>query len=219
MDLQSKVSHNHKPQSVREPYGFAEIETRKNIIKKVEWFLDKYRSRLESSVIKKVTGWRSNPDTFLFRDAAQILEGLRWPSSDQGEPVYEWSAVHPDIRRECEKLFNHGNYAPCILEAYKVVIDKVKKKTGLELDGGRGLVSHVFSPKSPILRLNGLQSTSDQNEQEGFMYLFMGAIEGIRNPKAHDLVHQTDPIRTLEYIALASILARRVDDATLHSNV
>jgi hypothetical protein len=42
----------------------------------------------------------------------------------------------------------------------------------------------------------------------------MGAIQGIRNPKGHAPVKQVDPIRAMEYLALASLLMRRLDDAS-----
>jgi len=64
-------------------------------------------------------------------------------------------------------------------------------------------MSTVFSYKNPIVKLNKLQSQSDLDEQMGFMFLFMGAMAGIRNPEAHDIVEQTDPIRAMEYLVLA----------------
>jgi hypothetical protein len=41
----------------------------------------------------------------------------------------------------------------------------------------------------------------------------MGVTQGIRNPKGHELVAQDDPQRALEYLALVSVLFRRLDDA------
>ncbi|MEA3443042.1 MAG: TIGR02391 family protein [Chloroflexota bacterium] len=52
---------------------------------------------------------------------------------------------------------------------------------------------------------------SDKDEQEGFKFLFMGAMVGIRNPKAHDNVVQADPYRTLEYLSFASLLMRKIE--------
>jgi len=86
----------------------------------------------------------------------------------------------------------------------------------LDLEGKR-LMARVFKPDSPILKLNQLSSTSEKDEQEGFMHIFMGAMQGIRNPKAHDVVLQEDRQRASEYLALASLLMRRIDDALLIS--
>ena len=40
----------------------------------------------------------------------------------------------------------------------------------------------------------------------------MGAMVGIRNPKAHDNIIQADPYRMLEYLAFASLLMKRVEE-------
>jgi hypothetical protein len=39
----------------------------------------------------------------------------------------------------------------------------------------------------------------------------MGAMVGIRNPKAHDMVQQKDPYKTLEFLAFASLLIKKID--------
>jgi uncharacterized protein (TIGR02391 family) len=100
------------------------------------------------------------------------------------------------------------------LEAYKALNNLVKEKNGCHDLDGQELMSTVFSYKNPILNLNKLESTSDQDEQMGFI-LLMGDMVGVRNPKAHDNVLQTDPIRAMEYLALASLLVRRVEESTV----
>ena len=125
--------------------------------------------------------------------------------------------LHSNIKKASSKLLHDGHYAQAIFEAYKTVNNLVKEKSGREDLDGQELMSTVFNYKNPILRLNRLQSQSDRDEQMGFMFLFMGAMSGIRNPKAHDIVKQTDPIRTMEYLALASLLARRVEESKAQS--
>jgi uncharacterized protein (TIGR02391 family) len=89
----------------------------------------------------------------------------------------------------------------------------VKEKSGRKDLDGQGLMSTVFSQKNPILKLNSLKETSDIDEQEGVMLLFMGAMTGMRNPKAHDIVKQRDPARAMEYLASVSLLVRRVEES------
>lgn len=43
----------------------------------------------------------------------------------------------------------------------------------------------VFSKNNPILLINGLETQTDQDEQEGMMHLFEGAVLAIRNPGGH----------------------------------
>jgi uncharacterized protein (TIGR02391 family) len=117
------------------------------------------------------------------------------------------------------KLFKDGSYAQAIFEAYKALNKHVQKRSKREDLDGKALMSEVFrfsSQRKPILQLNQLRNQSERDEQEGFMFLLMGSMSGIRNPKAHDLIEQRDPSRTLKYLCLASILMERVSEATVN---
>ena len=122
------------------------------------------------------------------------------------------SDLHPKIKEASEVLFRDLHYASCVLEAYKALESHVKEKSGREDLSGRSLMSEVFSRKDPILGLNALRNESDRDEQEGFMLLFMGAMVGVRNPRAHGVVEEKDAYSTMEYLMLASMLAKRVDE-------
>ena len=90
----------------------------------------------------------------------------------------------------------------------------MKNKTNSQLDG-RNLMSAVFRLENPVIKLNPLKTQSDRDEQEGFMFLFIGAMEGIRNPKAHENIFQNDPYRTLEYLGFASLLMKIANEGEL----
>ncbi|WP_374955159.1 TIGR02391 family protein [Paenibacillus sp. PCH8] len=81
-----------------------------------------------------------------------------------------------------------------------------------DLDGSP-LMQQVFSPRNPQIILS-----DDQDEQQGFMWLFAGAVMAIRNPKAHKITDVTDPQRTLEWLSFASVLHRVLDDIENLSN-
>jgi uncharacterized protein (TIGR02391 family) len=130
--------------------------------------------------------------------------------------LFDRMKLHPKIIEASESLFKDGHYASAILEAFKAVNNFVKQKkrqvspTIKSLDG-KSLMSEVFSEKNPCIKLNDLETQSDVDEQEGFKFLYMGAMVGIRNPKAHDIVQQKDPYNTLEYLAFASLLIKKID--------
>ncbi len=128
--------------------------------------------------------------------------------------LFDNMRLHPKIIDASEALFKNRHYAQAIFEAFKAVNNFVKEKTGLTLDG-KALMTKVFDETSPIIKLNELLTQSDKDEQEGFRFLFMGAMVGIRNPKAHDNVTQTDPFRTLEHLSFASLLIKRAEEGTL----
>lgn len=136
------------------------------------------------------------------------------PPKDAAElPNYLFNRMqfHPRLITSSKSLFETGHYSQAIFEAFKAVNNFVKEKTGLTLDG-KALMSKVFDENAPIIKINELLTKSDKDEQEGFKFLFMGAMVGVRNPKAHDEVIQTDPYRTLEYLSLASLLMKRIEE-------
>jgi uncharacterized protein (TIGR02391 family) len=77
----------------------------------------------------------------------------------------------------------------------------------------RSFNGNVFFSQQSILALSDLITQSDKDEQLGFMFLFKGAVIGVRNPKAHEIVVQRDSVKTLEYLAFASLLIKRTEDA------
>ncbi|MBM3142178.1 MAG: TIGR02391 family protein [Chloroflexi bacterium] len=131
-------------------------------------------------------------------------------ADNEANNIFDRMKFHPKIIEASESLFKDGHYAPAILEAFKAVNNFVKQKTDKSHDG-KALMSEVFSEKNPCIKLNDLKTQSDVDEQEGFKFLYMGAMVGIRNPKAHDLVQQKDPYNTLEYLAFASLLIKKID--------
>ena len=129
---------------------------------------------------------------------------------------------HPSTVEASRSCFIADNYREAILNAFIGLIDHIKELTGLDLDGD-DLMNKVFSltydkkhrkiTKYPIIRINNLKNSSNRNEQQGFMFLCKGAAGAIRNPKAHKLVTQSNPLHTLEYLAFASLLRRRIDES------
>jgi len=134
-------------------------------------------------------------------------------SSDEEEPIhhkiFKQLDLHPEIRKASSKLFMNGHYYESIFASFKKVNNLVKKKSGKSLDGQK-LMYHVFAPDSPVLKLNKLSNESEINEQEGFMHIFAGSIQGIRNPRAHEDEFTERPMKTIEYLVLASLLAKIV---------
>jgi len=134
----------------------------------------------------------------------------------EGDPVavYEALHLHPAICEATEKLFRSAFYNQAILEAFKRVNELVKAKSGRDDLDGKSLMGTVFSEKKPMLRFNPPTSTSARDEQEGFKLMAMGAMVGIRNPRAHETKWpEPEPLETLEYLAFASLLARQIDKA------
>lgn len=116
--------------------------------------------------------------------------------------------LHETIRSASGQLYADGHLAEAIFAAYRAVEARVRRSSGLD-DYGRSLMASAFNEREPVL----VVSNSNNDEQEGFRFLFMGAMQGIRNPKAHDEIVQEDPDRAMDYLSFASLLMRRLDDA------
>lgn len=120
--------------------------------------------------------------------------------------------LHPDVQEAAGDLFADGHLASAVSEAFKSLEVRVRKLSNLDQSGST-LMTTAFAAKTPILDVATESGRSGQDEREGFMALFRGAMIGIRNPKAHELFREEDPQQALESLAFASLLHRRIDVA------
>ena len=120
--------------------------------------------------------------------------------------------MHEEVLASASGLYADGHYSQAIFEALKALEVRVREQSRID-ESGRDLMTKAFNGDPLPVDLRHAGGRSGDDEQEGFRFLFMGAIQGIRNPKGHDLVTQDDPERALEYLGLASLLFRRLDDA------
>ena len=97
-------------------------------------------------------------------------------------------------------------------QGYKLLDNTVKVKAGLQQTDltGAKLMQTAFSPNKPLLRLNECVSTSEQNEQSGYMQILAGCMVGIRNPRAHDSDWEDTEERSLQLLSFANHLMERI---------
>lgn len=127
--------------------------------------------------------------------------------------VYDY---HPEIKRVSDKLLSEGNFRQAVLDAFIHLIATVKERTALQNEGD-DLMNRAFSPDNrvPLMQFNALRSEADKSEQRGIWNLFKGVV-GLRNYKAHIVNAFDDTHRAHEYLALASLLMRLLDMATVN---
>lgn len=139
----------------------------------------------------------------------------RYHSEGRTSPFTTWSYIHLSIAKVSESRFRAGHLADSVEAAFKEVNVRVKEfvrlKSGRDLDGS-DLMNFAFSPKAPVIRLADTATESGYSEQQGYMLLFTGAIQAIRNPKAHANV-VIDETRAILHLSLASLLMYRLDEA------
>jgi uncharacterized protein (TIGR02391 family) len=133
------------------------------------------------------------------------LEDMAASPAGKARRAIEGLDLHREIELAAGKLYRDGHYSSAILEAVKALAEHVRFRSRSDQDGAT-LMEEVFSPNKPILKFNDLLDESDKNEQRGFMQLFVGAVTGLRNPRAHKII-QDDPEEAIEFIAFISLLA------------
>jgi uncharacterized protein (TIGR02391 family) len=120
-------------------------------------------------------------------------------------------ALHPAMSVALA-LAEDGRMSEAVFEALGLVEERVRLLTASE-DSGHALMESVFGGQSPQLNVTTTTGYAAEDEREGFRHLFVGAMLGLRRP--HD-AGETVPValdETLEYLAVASMLMRRLDRA------
>lgn len=128
---------------------------------------------------------------------------------------FETRNIHPDLPRKVRRLFDDGYWELSVFEAFKFIEKEVKRISGVRKKTGHPLMMDVFNESSPKVKINNLATDSDVDEQIGFKHIFAGATSGIRNPRGHEVDIVDTPDEALDYLALASLLLRRLDRAGL----
>jgi uncharacterized protein (TIGR02391 family) len=123
------------------------------------------------------------------------------------------AALHASVR-EAASRYVDGHLEVAIFEAFKAVNNRVKAMTGLDLDGAK-LIGQVFSDSQPLIVFADRSTQTGRDVQAGLRFLFMGAVQAIRNPDAHEAFRPLDQEEGMEALAFASMLMRRLDEATV----
>jgi uncharacterized protein (TIGR02391 family) len=149
----------------------------------------------------------------LLESYIEQLQDLAPPSAATAPDQYRF---HPEIERVSGQLYRDGHYREAALNAYIRVIEEVKARSGIA-DDGDSLMNRAFGceRQMPVIQFNSLLTEAERDEQRGFMFLFKGIV-GLRNSKAHSIALFNDPYRGHDYLALASLLMRLLEIATIN---
>jgi uncharacterized protein (TIGR02391 family) len=135
-------------------------------------------------------------------------------SLDHEEPHrFETRNIHPDLPTKVRKLFDDGHWEHSVFEAFKFIEKEVKQLSGISGKTGYALMMDAFNENNAKIKLNALVTESEIDEQRGYKSIFAGASAGIRNPRGHEVDIGDTPDEALDYLALASLLLRRLDAA------
>jgi uncharacterized protein (TIGR02391 family) len=120
--------------------------------------------------------------------------------------------IHPDLPSDVRNLFDNGHYSQATFEAMKFLDEEIQRIAS-DQDFGRSLMMRTFGGTPPKIMLNPGMTPTEISEQEGYKFLFAGAIAGIRNPRGHKTRVIDDTDTCLDHLCLTSMLLRKLEDA------
>jgi uncharacterized protein (TIGR02391 family) len=145
----------------------------------------------------------------IVRQSHKFTEARTQPAG--GLHSFDERNIHPEIEKVSKKLFDDGHYSQSTFEAYKY-IDKKVQKLSKSKESGYKLMMQAFSETSPLIMLTPLSTTSEKDEQQGYKFIFSGAVLAIRNPRGHEYGIKETPDKCLDHLSLASLLLRRLSE-------
>ena len=113
--------------------------------------------------------------------------------------------AHHFVLNCCKEELLAEDYFHAVHEAAKSLCERVRIMTGLNSDGAE-LFQKAFALNYPLLALNSLRTSSEQNQQNGLKELLCGVTHMFRNVTAHELrikwnVNESDAIDALIQIS------------------
>ena len=109
-------------------------------------------------------------------------------------------------------LVEDGRKSEAVFEALRLVEERVRSLTASN-DSGRTLMESVFGSKPAQLDITTATGQAAEDEREGFRLLFIGAMLGLGSLHGAEKAVPVTLNETLEYLAVASMLMRRLDRA------
>ena len=186
-----------------------------------EVFLDEFEfysienRKLTSNLIESLSNADDRPATWFGMTEthwSQVEGQTFW--AGQHEPKMIFDFIDPEISMRCRNLYSQDPEA-AISRAFVVVEERMRRRI-TTLHGQEGflsgneLISRALNPKTGLLTDQSLSPP----EREGMFFLFRGAFQFVRNPRAHRVVGVKDKQLDVEFIYLADLLLRILPEAT-----
>jgi uncharacterized protein (TIGR02391 family) len=145
-----------------------------------------------------------------------LEEEKRAEEKKKAEAMFDQILTHSVIKQVSKNHFMNGEYRSAVLDAMIQLEEMIKIKAKLPKDDrgnelfGCSLMYTVFNSNIPILKWSKLERQNEKDELSGYSHIFAGAVQGIRDPKAH-MIFEQRPLRALQLLTLASLLADLVE--------
>ena len=170
---------------------------------------DELRARLVQQLARQ--GWHVRDD--------RLVIGERAAGRLIGSPLLRdarLAALHPEVLAVAEKYIRSDHPATAVFEALKAVNLRVKQMAGRN-DDGSSMMGSVLSGTVPILMIADPSTETGRSIQDGYKFLFMGAMLALRNPAAHEQLPDMHEAEAFDQLSFTSILMRALDAATVQA--
>lgn len=158
--------------------------------------------------------------------ADRILESLSFlleAKTEKRECI--WDYIHPLIIKSSKNLYVDGHYTNAAEDALIEVNSRLKiiyqtlKPEETNIPDGVDLMHKIFSGNPPLLPLRNDNTDTAKNIQEGFHFMFAGAMSALRNPKAHSNEETISAEESMRRLMFASTLMFAVDEAVKNKGI
>lgn len=120
--------------------------------------------------------------------------------------------IHSKIYEYCNSELITENYFHSVFEAVKSIAEEIRQKTNLTLDGAE-LIDKALSITNPLIKINLLQTETEQSEQKGFSNLIKGVFGMFRNTTAHapKVVWKITEDEALDIMTTVSLIHKKLN--------
>lgn len=134
---------------------------------------------------------------------------VRHPSQDM-VALLDRLDLHEALADDIREMFCDGHFNEAVRKALERFEKFIQDAVGDHKAFGRDLMSKAFAGDPPPIAINALTTANDRSEQEGFKFLTMGAMSGMRNLYSHGDVEQMSAMDAIERLCFVSLLFKRV---------
>lgn len=120
--------------------------------------------------------------------------------------------IHPRINQVSLELYRLGFYRESLVNAVMALFDDIRDETGIAQDGAK-LIAEVLKLENPRLMLADLTNESGQNIQKGFLQIFQGIYQALRNVSSHSLDEHYSKTNVMRYLITISALYEQIESS------
>lgn len=125
--------------------------------------------------------------------------------------IFERLGLHELLRDDIAEMFRDGHFNEAVRKALERFEKTIQDMISDQSLFGRDIMSKAFNDNNPLIALNDLKTANDRSEQQGFRFITMGAMSGMRNLYSHGDISQMSAVDAIERLAFISMLFKRID--------